>query len=122
DRHVLGEGHCGCGWPQHLLVPRGMPQGMQFVLFIFITDENFIPTANWRLGRSTYCGIPNVNLPDRRPMGYPFHHPAPGNFPNVYDFANSLPNALAVDVSIRFTGYQTDDTESSIPTCMQPSR
>lgn len=29
---------CGCGWPQHLLLPKGTTQGMVFDLFVMISD------------------------------------------------------------------------------------
>lgn len=29
---------CGCGWPQHLLLPKGRPEGMVFDLFVMISD------------------------------------------------------------------------------------
>lgn len=29
---------CGCGWPQHLLLPRGKPEGMVLELFAMISD------------------------------------------------------------------------------------
>lgn len=30
--------YCGCGWPQHLFVPRGTPGGYSMDLFAMITD------------------------------------------------------------------------------------
>lgn len=32
------QGFCGCGWPHHLLIPKGRPEGMRFVLFAMATD------------------------------------------------------------------------------------
>lgn len=29
---------CGCGWPEHLLLPKGKPEGMKFDVFVMITD------------------------------------------------------------------------------------
>lgn len=29
---------CGCGWPEHMLLPRGKPEGMSFELFAMISD------------------------------------------------------------------------------------
>ena len=31
---------CGCGWPQHMLLPKGKPEGMAFDLFVMISDIN----------------------------------------------------------------------------------
>ena len=29
---------CGCGWPQHMLLPRGKQEGMPFQIFVMVTD------------------------------------------------------------------------------------
>lgn len=29
---------CGCGWPAHMLVPRGAPEGMACELFVMISN------------------------------------------------------------------------------------
>lgn len=29
---------CGCGWPDHLLLPKGKPEGMPFDLVVMISD------------------------------------------------------------------------------------
>ncbi|XP_063707043.1 phenoloxidase 2-like [Culicoides brevitarsis] len=67
---------CGCGWPQHMLIPRGTPGGMQCDLFVMISDfeldkvdQNLVGACNQA---AAYCGIRDREYPDRRPMGYPF--------------------------------------------------
>lgn len=30
--------YCSCGWPEHMLVPRGTARGMVFHLFVMLTD------------------------------------------------------------------------------------
>lgn len=30
---------CNCGWPQHLLVPKGTDKGMDFNIFVMLTDS-----------------------------------------------------------------------------------
>ena len=30
---------CGCGWPEHMLLPKGKPEGMNFHLFVMISDH-----------------------------------------------------------------------------------
>lgn len=30
--------YCSCGWPEHMLVPRGTTKGMDFELFVMCTD------------------------------------------------------------------------------------
>lgn len=29
---------CGCGWPQHMLLPKGTPEGTEYNLFVLISD------------------------------------------------------------------------------------
>lgn len=29
---------CGCGWPQHMLIPKGTPEGMNFDLFAMVSN------------------------------------------------------------------------------------
>lgn len=29
---------CGCGWPQHLLIPKGTIKGMEVQLFVMISN------------------------------------------------------------------------------------
>lgn len=29
---------CGCGWPEHMLLPKGTPEGTDFDLFVMISD------------------------------------------------------------------------------------
>jgi hypothetical protein len=69
---------CGCGWPQHMLLPRGRPEGMTFDLFVMIT--NFAEdTVNQPYNEqeacsdaAMFCGLRDQLYPDRKPMGYPF--------------------------------------------------
>lgn len=40
---------CGCGWPDHMLLPKGRPEGMTFDLFAMIsnyTDDAVQQTNN----------------------------------------------------------------------------
>lgn len=29
---------CGCGWPQHMLLPKGSPEGVIFDIFVMVSD------------------------------------------------------------------------------------
>nr|P14750.3 RecName: Full=Hemocyanin A chain; Short=HcA [Aphonopelma sp.]CAA34771.1 unnamed protein product [Aphonopelma sp.] len=68
---------CSCGWPQHLLVPKGNEKGMQFDLFVMLTDASVDRVQS---GDGTplcadalsYCGVLDQKYPDKRAMGYPF--------------------------------------------------
>lgn len=68
---------CGCGWPQHMLVPKGLPgAGLACDLFVMVTNlqedriqQSLEGTCN---DASSFCGVRDRLYPDRRAMGYPF--------------------------------------------------
>lgn len=70
---------CGCGWPHHLLIPKGKREGLSFDVFALITnsEEDYVQPLG-RVGPQTcrpayiFCGLMNEKYPDARPMGYPF--------------------------------------------------
>jgi tyrosinase len=73
---------CDCGWPFHLLIPRGRKEGMKFKLLVFISDwtEDEVPRIS-RCGSISYCGAegPADKYPDKKPMGYPLDRPFRNN-------------------------------------------
>lgn len=75
---------CGCGWPQHLYIPKGSPKGLPFDLFVMATnyDEDRVQDSPKDLqfpepcnSPYIFCGHPRRRYPDARPMGYPFDRP-----------------------------------------------
>lgn len=68
---------CGCGWPQHMLIPKGKTgNGLPCDLFVMITNyaddgisQDLVGQCNDAAG---YCGIRDRLYPDLKPMGYPF--------------------------------------------------
>ncbi|XP_068228541.1 phenoloxidase 3-like [Palaemon carinicauda] len=107
-------GQCGCGWPQHMLLPRGMPQGMDYQLFVILSDyardrvEQVIRNRACNNGVS-YCGILDSKFPDARPMGFPFDRRNPeqinGNvIQTAEEFAAQFDNMLMEDIKITFVG------------------
>ena len=73
---------CGCGWPQHMLIPRGSTNGVTFDLFVMVTNaaDDIVPrnnrtTEGQRQGCKeavSFCGLLDELYPDRKPMGFPF--------------------------------------------------
>jgi len=65
---------CGCGWPHHLLLPRGTTQGMHFDLFVIITDSIWLKSEpkDVCVAATILCGLRGGKYPDPFPMGYPF--------------------------------------------------
>lgn len=31
---------CGCGWPEHMLIPKGTPEGAIYDIFVMVTNFN----------------------------------------------------------------------------------
>nr|BAB83773.1 prophenoloxidase [Penaeus japonicus] len=99
---------CGCGWPQHMLLPRGRPEGMVFQLFFMLTDYDQDKVLNSGQTRRcangvSFCGIQDAKYPDARPMGFPFdRRPAPV-LSEMSDYAR-LGNTYLHDVTIKFLG------------------
>lgn len=67
---------CGCGWPNHMLIPKGTPSGMKYDLFAMVSDYELDRVEQDLVGACTeaasFCGIRDRKYPDLRPMGYPF--------------------------------------------------
>jgi len=60
DRH--------CGYPQHMLVPKGTKEGTMFKLFAIITEGEDL----FDFPGLSICGVQTGKYPDRKPMGFPF--------------------------------------------------
>jgi tyrosinase len=70
------ENYCNCGWPFHLLVPSGKPEGMPFELLVMLTDWSRDQVSrDAHCGSMSFCGVRDSSYPDKRPMGYPFDRP-----------------------------------------------
>jgi tyrosinase len=97
------QNYCNCGWPFHLLVPRGTTSGLGFQLAVMATDaEQDLKTHDPnRCGSLSFCGARDVEYPDRRPMGYPFDRPFAGD--TVTTVLGSMPSVFLRSFSIRHT-------------------
>ncbi|XP_063697465.1 phenoloxidase 2-like [Culicoides brevitarsis] len=96
---------CGCGWPQHLLVPRGKSgSGQQFQLFVMVSDYENDKIDQKLVGSctlaATFCGIRDAKYPDKRPMGYPFDREAREGVENLENFLT--PNMGMQEVTVVF--------------------
>jgi tyrosinase len=94
------ENYCNCGWPFHLLVPRGTPEGMPFRLLVMLTDWSLDQVSSAaHCGSMSFCGVRDASYPDKRPMGYPFDRrlPAP-----IDELVERQPNMALRDLTIRF--------------------
>ncbi|KPJ14807.1 Phenoloxidase subunit 2 [Papilio machaon] len=96
--------YCGCGWPQHMLVPRGTEAGASYQLFVMLSNyeldkiEQPDGTEMTCKQASSFCGLRDKKYPDKRAMGFPFDRPS-ATATNIEDFI--LPNMALVDLTIR---------------------
>lgn len=98
---------CGCGWPHHMLIPRGRlaaDGGLDCQLFAMVSkyDEDHVEQDIDGIcsEASAYCGIRNRLYPDKRNMGFPFDRPSTKNNDVLKEFL--LPNMNAIDCKIIF--------------------
>ncbi|XP_043262276.1 phenoloxidase 1 [Colletes gigas] len=97
---------CGCGWPQHMLVPRGSKEGFPMVLFVMISNynndvvEQDEPSSTCRDAVS-YCGLKDRKYPDARPMGFPFDRRPRDSVETLAEFLTG--NMAITELSIKFT-------------------
>ncbi|CAF4884696.1 unnamed protein product [Pieris macdunnoughi] len=96
--------YCGCGWPQHMLVPKGTESGTPYQLFVMVSNYE-LDSVTQEDGSemsckqaSSFCGIRDKLYPDKRAMGYPFDRPS-SSATNIQDFI--LPNMLLTNISIK---------------------
>ncbi|CAG8713702.1 5173_t:CDS:2, partial [Acaulospora morrowiae] len=68
---------CECGWPFHLVLPRGTGEGLPCKLVVFISPGTDKVDAVKKCGSLSFCGAedPKGDYPDTREMGYPFNRP-----------------------------------------------
>lgn len=98
--------YCGCGWPQHMLLPKGTMNGLKFNIFVMISDYEFdrIEQPDLRNRCDTaasFCGLKDQLYPDRRSVGFPFDRPA--KVATLTDFKNLGTNMGLGECEIRFT-------------------
>ncbi|CAH0394157.1 unnamed protein product [Bemisia tabaci] len=90
----------GCGWPHHLLIPKGRSDGLGAHLFVMISDYGRdkvkeLADVDHESGNSL-CGLNGKLYPDRRPMGFPFDRRAKAY--DIFDFLT--PNMIVKIVNI----------------------
>ncbi|XP_050510955.1 phenoloxidase 1-like [Diabrotica virgifera virgifera] len=98
---------CGCGWPQHMLIPMGNTDnpGFRSELFVMISnidddrvDQDISGICN---DADSFCGVKDRLYPDRRSMGYPFDRQPRENVDTLQQFLT--PNMRVQDVVIKFS-------------------
>uniref|UniRef100_A0A182MJQ9 Hemocyanin C-terminal domain-containing protein n=1 Tax=Anopheles culicifacies TaxID=139723 RepID=A0A182MJQ9_9DIPT len=100
---------CNCGWPDHMLLPKGHANGQPFDLFIMVSDykddavgSGFNPNEDCNDSHS-YCGLRNQLFPDRRAMGFPFDRLPAAEDHLLRDFVGRFSNMSRTVTEILFT-------------------
>nr|ANZ03352.1 phenol oxidase 2 [Rhodnius prolixus] len=100
--------YCGCGWPDHMLIPRGTEAGFPCTLFVMITNftDDKVTQPSGTTGTAcadavSYCGLKDSLFPDKRPMGFPFDRPPRTGVDTIQQFLT--PNMIIQDVAIQHT-------------------
>jgi len=88
------------------LVPKGKREGMKFRLVVVATnwadDKLHDDTSCMCKGSPAYCRLLYNQVPDRRPLGYPFDRVIGTR--KLEDIHQKVQNLFATDVTIKFTG------------------
>jgi hypothetical protein len=95
---------CNCGWPYHLLLPKGKQEdaGMAFRLMVMITDAAIdLVGAEPDCGSLSFCGTRDNRYPDQRPLGYPFNRHFTGNGQAITNAITQNPHMAARTIFIR---------------------
>ncbi|XP_046834983.1 phenoloxidase 1-like [Vespa crabro] len=105
---------CGCGWPQHLLIPKGSKAGYPMDLFIMISDYTGDAVEQEESSgckdAASFCGLRDRKYPDARPMGYPFDRRPRAGVDNLTQFLTG--NMAVTTVTINFTDSVVPRTRS----------
>uniref|UniRef100_A0A240PK95 Tyrosinase copper-binding domain-containing protein n=1 Tax=Anopheles epiroticus TaxID=199890 RepID=A0A240PK95_9DIPT len=100
---------CGCGWPSHMLVPKGDPIGVEYDLFAMLSNhdrDRVNPLFDERTGCNdahSFCGLRDRTYPDARNMGFPFDRRVANTVRSFQDFVAPYQNMRVTTITIRFT-------------------
>ncbi|XP_017755476.1 PREDICTED: phenoloxidase 2-like [Eufriesea mexicana] len=105
---------CGCGWPQHMLTPKGKREGFPMDLFVMVSDyaidavDQDEPTTC--RDAVSFCGLRDRKYPDTRPMGYPFDRQPRSGVENLVQFLTR--NMAITEISVKFSDTVVPRTRS----------
>ncbi|XP_058064596.1 phenoloxidase 8-like [Anopheles bellator] len=100
---------CGCGWPSHMLVPKGDAFGVEYDLFAMVSNyasDKVDPQFDEKMGCNdshSFCGLKDRTYPDARNMGFPFDRRFPNAVRSMADFVAPYQNMRLAKVTVRFT-------------------
>ncbi|KAK0078419.1 hypothetical protein PV325_002520 [Microctonus aethiopoides] len=95
---------CGCGWPQHMLCPKGKKEGFPMDLFVMISNYKDDVVAQDDLtgckSAASYCGLRDRKYPDARAMGYPFDRRPRTGADSLRQFLTA--NMAVTEINVKF--------------------
>ncbi|RHZ77134.1 hypothetical protein Glove_185g55 [Diversispora epigaea] len=94
--------YCECGWPFHLVLPRGNPNGLPFKLVVFISSGELDKISSGKkCGSLSFCGSQELagKYPDSKEMGYPFNRPLTND--NLKDTFGNMKNVAIKDIKVK---------------------
>ncbi|XP_058055846.1 phenoloxidase 8-like [Anopheles bellator] len=99
---------CNCGWPAHMLLPKGSADGLGYDFFAMISDysQDRVEDINENEVCSDahmFCGLRDRRYPDARSMGYPFDRFTSESVRSLQEFTSPYKNMATTPVTIRFT-------------------
>ncbi|MDB5200368.1 MAG: Hemocyanin, copper containing domain [Chitinophagaceae bacterium] len=95
---------CDCGWPYHMLLPKGKKSanGMEFKLMVMLTDADIdMIEKEEDCGAFSFCAARSTEYPDRRPLGYPFNRRFDGNGSAILNTIRSKDNMACRTIFIK---------------------
>uniref|UniRef100_A0A240PKK2 Tyrosinase copper-binding domain-containing protein n=1 Tax=Anopheles atroparvus TaxID=41427 RepID=A0A240PKK2_ANOAO len=105
---------CGCGWPSHMLLPKGNENGVEYDLFAMVSrfeDDNANVAYDESVGCDdsySFCGLRDRVYPSRRPMGFPFDRKVSGTVQSMGSFVAPYRNMRLTPVTVRFMNTVID--------------
>ncbi|KAJ8679160.1 hypothetical protein QAD02_014947 [Eretmocerus hayati] len=96
--------YCECGWPQHMLLPKGTTRGYPMDLFVMVSNYELDKVNQAEpvgcTNSVSFCGLEDRKYPDIRPMGFPFDRKARTGVKSLTDFITG--NMKVQPITIRF--------------------
>ncbi|XP_050333467.1 phenoloxidase 2-like [Bactrocera neohumeralis] len=88
-----------CGWPHHMLIPKGSTNGLQCELVVMVTNYDQESVDEEPISGADSCSNRHLLQHDHRALGFPFDRQSRLGADRLADFLT--PNMIAADVVLR---------------------
>ncbi|XP_011195600.2 phenoloxidase 2 [Zeugodacus cucurbitae] len=89
-----------CGWPHHMLIPKGSTAGLQCALFVMISQYDQENVDQEIVAGPSYCSSNNLLHRDLHALGFPFDRQPRFGADRLAEFLTS--NMITTDVVVRY--------------------